>query len=133
MADFIPKISYGSGPTVITLSLPPEGDPIGESITVNHETVLSNNGTTQTQYNYTDQIYNVNFVFLTSSELSSLRTFFDDWAKLGKVFNYSIHSDSISYVAFYLNSFEFNPKRAIADGSGDFYYDLSLSFRRAYE
>ena len=132
MANWIPKIEYGTIPTTIYLRLPPEGDPIGERITTTKKTTKSLTGYEVNQLQFNEERFNLNFTMLNKEELSALRNFFINHAGKGGEFNYYIHSDEYEYRTFTLSSNTFNPIRVLADGTGDFYYSLSLIFRRIY-
>ena len=129
MANFIPKISYGSGPTIYTFPAPPTYDPLNEGFQANTNETTSNAGNPQTQYNYTQQTFSVSFVFLSSTDKTTIQTFFDSWAKKGKSFTYWPSSDvaGVSYT-LRLKDKKLNWGRQVSDGAGDFLYTLTLTF-----
>ncbi len=129
MANFIPKIEYGSPTTTITFTLPPEGDNLKESNRSNIQRSVSGNGTIQFEWNYNEKIISPSFTFLTQSLINSLRTFFTSHALKGKTFKYYEHSDEASFITCTLDKMEFDPKRVIPDGSGGFIYDLTIRMR----
>jgi len=133
MASWIPKIVYGSGPTTYVFPDPPSGDPLGENITPDVDETISNTGSIQTQYNYTAQQFKITFTFLASSDIASLRTWYDTCAKLGNSFQFYPSNEVGTYYTLYLlKPKTFKPVRMFADGSGDFIYQLDLVFTRNY-
>ncbi len=132
MANFIPKIIYGTGPTTIQFEYPPEGDNLNRSAKSSIAVSKSTSGVIQAQFNYLEEDYDVNFVFLTQSLRDQLRTFFDTWGGKGKEFKYYESSDEASFITVTLDSFAFQEKRIIRVNtiSQDFIYDIKLSFRR---
>ena len=67
MANYIPKIEYGTGPTTVTFDLPPTGDNLDETFKANAATNLSNSGSSQTQWNYNEHIFSPKFTFVTQA------------------------------------------------------------------
>ena len=131
MADFIPKIEYGTGPTTIEFDVPPIDDPLRERVVSNQRTLKSNNGTTQTQFNYNEEILNPRFRGLSKALADALRTFFKDHGGQGKSFSYFEDKDSASFRTVTLDSFNIRPVRDIPQGTGsDFKYRIELRMRR---
>lgn len=130
MANWIPEIQYGSPTTTLNFTYPPERDPFNEDLKANVKVTKSNDGTEQVQYNYTEEMITVNFVFLTKAELDSLRTFYEDHAALGNTFTYLPSDDEVTSYTYSLADYSFKPKRVITNGVDDFFYDVKMKFRR---
>ena len=132
MANFIPRIVYdpGGGDVTIDFDLPPEGDNLRERERANIRRTISTNGTTQHQFNYTEQRIAPRFVFLTQTLVDSLRTLFETHAIQGKSFKYYEHKDEVTFITVTLDRFQFQPRRVIPDGSGGFIHDIQISMRR---
>lgn len=130
--NYIPKIIYGDTPTTITLSKPPEGDPFNEKIVANNSKAVSATGVKQTSHNFFEERRKVNLTFLTQAETDLLRTFFENWAGLGKEFKYYESEDEAAFDTYTLENEEFSPKRLVSDGAGGFICELSLEFRRVF-
>ena len=130
MANWIPKIEYGTIPTVISFTYPPDGDPINEKVKSYKREILSYSGNKQVSFSYFEEVVAIKFNLLTSNEINALRTFFLEHASLGNEFKYFLHSDESAFITYKLNQKVFNPERIISDGAGDFYYSITLSFKR---
>ena len=128
MPSWIPKIIYNS--ITLNFTFPPEGDPINERLTARSKKTVSLNGTEQTLWQINEEIITVNFKFLTQTELDSLRTMWDDWGSHGKDIEYFSSNDEAARGTFTIATAIFPPNRVVADGSGDFNYDVTMSFRR---
>jgi hypothetical protein len=124
-----PKIIYNS--TTITFDTPPQDDPLNETVKAETAVAISASGVQQINYLYTVEEITVNWALLGSTLLNSLRTFYEDWACKGFEFKYYTSSDEITFNTYTLvDGEEFSPRRIAPDGSNDFYYDVSLRFRR---
>jgi len=132
MANWIPRIQYGGGPTTINFTYPPEGDPENEVLRGDVRVSQSNSGNEQVQWNYTEEIWTINFVFLSQTELDNLRTFFTSHAVKGNTFTYFPSNDEATNFTMSLADHNFRPKRVFSDGSGDFIYEVSIQMRRVY-
>ncbi len=111
-------------------SLPPEGDNLRQRDRGSIRRTLSNAGVVQNQFNYIEETISANFVFLSSSEITSLETFFQSHALEGSEFRYYEHNDESTFFTVSLSRFDFSPRRVAADGSGGFIHDLPISMRR---
>lgn len=131
MANFIPRITYSA--TTINFTYPPEGDPQEEFLRGDVVLSRSNSGVEQLQWNYTEDIWTIKFVWLSATEVGNLRTFFTSWAVKGNTFTFYPSNDTLgtSYTMS-LASHDFNPVRVFNDGAGDFIYDVTMMFRRVY-
>lgn len=132
MANFIPKIVYGT--TTIQLSHPAAGDPFKEALTGVAEVAVSGNGTKQTNLKYKVEERKVTLAFLTKAEVDALRLFFNSCAAVGNRFNYypSYDVPSEFFTYYWKPGFQFQPKRVIGNGAGDFIYDLEIQMERPY-
>ena len=128
--NYIPKIEYGTGPTVITFELPPEGDNLDENFKANVNKTVSTAGVEQVQWNYNEHIISPNFVFVSQAIHDQLQTFYLNWASKGKEFKYFESSDSASYFLVTLSKNEFKPKKVVCDGMGGFIWDINMDMRR---
>jgi hypothetical protein len=128
MANYIPKIIYGSGPTTVNFDAPIFQDS-GE-ILVKKETVsISLAGVRQVSRQYVEAVRKIKVRFLTESRKAELETFFLSHGSLGKEFNYYVHADEVTVVVYELVTPRFEPKK-VAIAGGAFVYDLELEFRR---
>lgn len=132
MANWIPEIQYGAGPTTLNFTYPPEGDPQNESLSGDLIVSKSLDGTQQTQWNYTEEIITLNFVFLTKTQLDNLRTFYTSHAVKGNTFTFLPSDDEVTSFTMTLADYRFQPRRVWSDGSSDFIYEVQMSFRRVY-
>lgn len=133
--NFIPKIEYIELNTLlpksITFDSPPEGDPFGEEIRADSTVTKSNNGTKQTQFNYLEQSYRLEFLFQTEITKQAFDDFFQNHAARGGEFNYFPSSDELEFETFSLDGKSFAPKRPIpAAVLGEFEYDFSFKIER---
>lgn len=128
--NFIPKISYGSGPTVITFDFPPEKDPVKEELQSVGDEAISANGEEQYIQQYVREIFEINFKMLSKTKLDALRTFFINHASKGLPFDYYVNGTEASFETYTLNKKEFKPKRTSSDGANDFNYQVTLEIRR---
>lgn len=134
MADnWIPKIAWNSfaGAEVYTFAYPAEGDPFNEDIRPNWDQHVSNSGNRQVQRNFTEEIWQVTYAFISSADKATLKTsFLAAWAALGKTFRYYPSSNSATYYTVALNNPEVKFTRQIPDGSGDFLYKMNWTLRQ---
>lgn len=94
MADFKPRISYNTGPTVITFALPPVDDPFSEKAKAVNVTAVSSSGAIQCNQLYQEEILGpIKLSFVTEALTDSFRTFFETWGSLKKSFTYYPHGD----------------------------------------
>lgn len=133
--NFIPKIEYverlTGTPKSITFDSPPEGDPFGESYTYSTVETVTNNGTTQTQFNYAKKSYSLNFLFQSESVKDAMLDFINNHAIYGGKFNYFPSSDEVDSEEMELDGKSFKLKRPIPAATlGQFEYDFSLTISR---
>lgn len=115
---------------LITFALPPLKDD-GEQIDAKERRSVSISGLTQVSIDHTEATRKVKYRFITPTLLTSLRTFFDNHAKLGESFRYYESKEVDSYVTYELLKFEFKPNRLLYKASETgFLYDLELNYRR---
>lgn len=134
MANFIPKIEYIElntlTPKSITFDSPPEGDPLGEVYKHSSTVTTSNNGTRQTAHNYIRKMYDIEFIFQTTTVKVAFVDFLNNHAMKGGKFNYFIHSDEVASEEMEIEGKSAKFSRPIPDGSGDFEYDFSFKMSR---
>jgi hypothetical protein len=131
MASFIPKIVYGTGPTTINFTYPWSSDP-GEQSKADAAQSTALAGDLQTSYNHTEVMRQVQFQFLSGTELAALQIFFDSWAKLGNSFSYYESKEINSFVTYFLGKLEFLPERMhFSPEINDWRWKVTLTFRRA--
>jgi hypothetical protein len=133
--NFIPKIEYIElntlEPIVILLDSPPEGDPFNEEIKVNSKVTKSNNGTRQTQFNYLERKYSLEFIFQSELVKAAIDRFLAKHALRGGKFNYFPSNDEVDFFEYTLAQKGIKYKRPIPSGvAGEFEYDFSLSLER---
>ena len=133
--NFIPKIEYleritGNAKS-ISFTSPPEGDPFGESYAHSTVETVSNNGTTQTQFNYTRKMYSLKFIFQSETVKNALLDFINNHAAYGAKFNYFPSNDEVDFEVFELDGKGFTLARPIPSGVvGEFEYDFSLKISK---
>lgn len=128
MANFIPKIEYGTGPTTLTLALPPEDDSDELLEGVKRESV-SISGVRQLSLDRTEITREIKLKFLTPSLKSGLETFFNSWGKYGKSFKFFQHSDEVTFTTYEMKDVKLKFDRDLPK-NGDFLYSTKLTFRR---
>lgn len=130
MANYIPKIGYDTGPTYVTFTLPPEGDPYNEVATAANVTTVAASGVIQNNQLYQEQVYKLKFTFVTKTVADAFRTFFENWGSLKKEFTYYPHTDTTDGSGTYtLVDDKINFERTLPGASSDFLYDLEFSIR----
>lgn len=132
--NWIPKIEYVDRITGLTTTLtfdsPPEGDPFGEEYSDSKTVTRSNNGTPQTQFNYTLKKFNLTFIFQSETTKDAFLAF-RNTAKYGAPFKYFPSSDEAEFEEFILDDRSANLARPIpAATEGEFEYDFSLTLSR---
>jgi hypothetical protein len=133
--NFIPKIEYleritGNAKSVAFTS-PPEGDPFGESYAHSTVETVSNNGTTQTQFNYAKKAYALKFIFQSETVKDGILDFINNHAAYGSKFNYFPSNDEVDFETFELDGKGFGLARPIPTAIlGEFEYDFSLKISR---
>ncbi len=134
--NFIPKIEYteiGTGvPKTITFNSPPEADPFNEEYKPSVTRTKSNNGRVQTQFNYIEKLYTVEFIFQSETVKAAVLDFYLNHAIRGGSFDYFPSNDEVEKETFYLATRGFTLGRPIpvGDFSGQFEYDFKLKFER---
>lgn len=130
MANYIPKIEYGVGPTTIQFDYPPQGDNLDETFSGNAVTNRSNAGVEQTQWNYNEHTISPKFTFVSQSIHDALETFMLDWAFKGYEFKYYESSDVASYWTMTMTKKDFKAKKIVCDGGTGFIWDIEFEMRR---
>lgn len=130
MAHPIPKIEYGSTPTVITFDYP-EKMQSGELLNINKKDTDSLSGVRQTQLNYIEGQLKLRFSFVSEAIRAQLETFLINHAALGKSFKYFVDKNSLSYVTYEMDITKYEPKKITAVGVNSYIYEIDLVFRRA--
>ena len=131
--NFIPKIEYteiGTGlAKSITFDSPPEGDPFNEEISVSNVVTTSNNGNKQTQFNYSEQKFKIDFTFQSETTKDAVKDMLLNHTFKGGTINYFDSSDELAFNTFYITDKKLKLDRPIpvGDFSGQFEYDFSLS------
>lgn len=132
--NWIPKIEYtekGTGAfKTFTFDSPPEGDPFNETFSASSVVKRTNNGRKQTQFNYTRQLYKLEFIFQSTALKDSFSDFMLNHALLGGSFKYYPSSDEVAYETYKSEAKEFKLARPIPNATGDFEYDINLSLER---
>jgi hypothetical protein len=133
--NFIPKIEYveriTGTPKTITFNSPPEGDPFKEAYTYNTVETVSNNGTTQTQFNYATKAYSLEFIFQTEAVKDAMLDFINNHAAYGSKFDYYPSSDEAAFETYELDGKAFSLKRPIPAATlGEFEYDFSFKISK---
>lgn len=133
--NFIPKIEYveriTGTPKTINFANPPEGDPFNESYSYSTVETTTNNGTTQTQFNYKKKTYSLEFIFQSEAIKNAVLDFVNNHAAYGAKFNYFPSSDEAAFETFELEGKGFSLKRPIPAATlGEFEYDFKLTISR---
>jgi len=129
--NYIPKFEYEHstlGTTEVILSLPPQSDPLKEKFVTKGRETRSSSGNDQWQFNYTDQSFTLDLVFVEKDIKDQLKTMYDEVGSKGKSFKYFPSNDEVTSFTVILARKNFDPKRTIASGD-DFIYDISISLR----
>jgi hypothetical protein len=133
--NFIPKIEYvdiiDGLPKEFTFDSPPEGDPFNEEVKGSVKVTKSNNGRKQTQFNYIERIYKLEFLFQSEDVKASFEDFFRRHALRGGTFKYYPSSDEVDFNEYTIATRSVAFKRPIpAAIEGTFEYDFSFSIER---
>jgi len=110
MANLIPKIEYGLGPTIVTFEFPPEGDYIRESLDASETTSRSFNGNIQTTWGYNQQTISPHFKLVNHDIKNKVDLFFQNWASLGNFFKYFPSSDGATFYNVVSSNKKLSPK-----------------------
>ena len=128
--NFIPKIEFDIGPTIITFELPPEGDFRKQNFVSNSATTQSNNGKEQTQFNFSQNNKDINFTFVPESIKQELDTFMTAFALRGKEFKYFESSDEVEFITVTLTRKRWNPVIMFATNTeNEFVYEFNIAMR----
>ena len=135
MANFIPKIEYverlTGTPKTITFNSPPDGDPFSESYKYSTVETVSNNGTTQVQFNYGEKSYSLDFIFQSEAVKNAVLDFVNNHAIYGGKFDYYPSNDEVAFETFRLDQKSFALKRPIPAATlGEFEYDFKFTITR---
>ena len=135
MANFIPKIEYvelGTGtPKTVQFDSPPEGDPFRERLRINQRSRRSTSGVRQTQFNYSEQRYTLNFTFQSETVKAAFEDFYLNHAGRGGSFNYFESSDEVAFLTFELRIGDVQFSRPIPSATlGEFEYDFRFNVER---
>lgn len=134
--NFIPKIEYielGTlTPKTITFDSPPNEDPFNEEYSVDATITKSNNGRRQTQFNYIEKSYTLEFIFQSETVKAAILDFYNNHALRGGAFNYFPSNDELDSEEFYLSDRGLELARPIpvGDFSGQFEYDFKIKIER---
>lgn len=130
MADFIPRISYGSGPTVVAFTYAPDGDPVNEVAKTYTTSTTSASGVIQANQKYIESIRTLKVSFVSSTIKTNFQTFFETWGSLKKTFTFYPHTDvDTGSLTCTLVDDKIEYDRDLPDGSGDFLYTWKFSVR----
>lgn len=133
--SYIPKIVYNGITLTFTYPLDGQTDN-GEQSSADVVTSTALAGDLQVVYNHTEITRYLKFRLLTPTQLASLQTFFDNWAKLGNSFSF-YESDNLGTFQTYTldpgsTPWVFNPVREVYSGNvGGFLASVEMTFRRA--
>jgi hypothetical protein len=133
VANFKPRISYDTGPTVITFLVPPEGDPYKEQMKANNQVSVSSSGAMQCHQLFQEEILGpIKLTFVTETLADSFRTFFENWGSLKKSFTYYPHGDvSTDSGTYTLVDDDIEYKRILPGSTpGEFVYEFEFKLRR---
>jgi hypothetical protein len=133
--NFIPKIEYTERITstlkTVTFSSPPEGDPFGESVEDNVRITKTNDGTRQTQFNYTEAKLDIEFIFQTQAVYDAFKLFIKEHARYGRTFKYYPSSDEVEFEEYYLDVKKVSYKKPIPSATlGEFEHDFKFRLSR---
>ena len=130
MANFIPKIEFGTGPTTITFDLPPEGDFRSQNFNASEKTSTSNNGTEQTQFNFTEDRLGLSFFFISETIKTQMDNFMLTHALRGLEFSYFESNDEVAFITVTLRRKRWSPTIMFAEATpGNFIYEFDLDMR----
>ena len=128
--DFIPRISYGSGPTVIAFTYQPESDPLNEVVRSFAVTSTAANGALQNNQKFLERLRTVKLAFVSSALKTSFDTFFTTWGSRRKSFTYYPHTDvDTDSITATLTDEKIEYNRDLPDGNDDFIYSFKFNLR----
>lgn len=133
MADFKPRIVYGTSPTTITFLLPPVDDPFKEKAKAVNVTATSSSGAIQCNQLYQEEILGpIKLSFVTETLADSFRTFFEGWGSMKKSFTYYPHGDvSTDSGTYTLVDDDIEFKRILPGASAaTFLYEFEFTIRK---
>lgn len=131
--NFIPKIEFGVGPTIIENDLPPKGDPRGEQVKSIGRTKTAKSGLRQRVTDFIEQDFEVTWSFVTKAKRDELETFFNTHALLGNEFEYFFDKDdagSVVTVEFDDNALRRIQWNIMFRSGVEFKYEVKMGFRR---
>lgn len=129
MANNIPKIIYGSGPTTITFDYPPSGDPLNEKLEGAGDESISADGTLQYSHRYIERTYKVKLEFVTKTDADAFRTFLQNSGLKRESFDYYQHSDGSALGTFTLDDKSVRIERVLPGASSDYLYTIEFTMR----
>ena len=134
MANFIPKIEYGVGPTTIEFEYPLLGrDPFEEEIKFKGKVDEIATGTTQTSFLANIAMKKLKFGNVNQTILDQLKTFFITHASRGNTFKFFPDKDEVDFIEVELDKSgrKFKPKgKNYKPSIDEFLYDIDLKIRR---
>lgn len=115
---------------LVSFTYPPEIDD-GEQLDAKERRSVSISGLTQVSIDHTEYQRSVKYKFITPTQLTTLKTFFNNHGKLGELFRYYESQEVDSYVSYELLDFGFKSKRLLYKaGVTGFLHDVAMKFRR---
>ena len=130
MANLIPKIEYGIGPTIIEFDLPPSGyDNEAKDLNINAAVSQAQNGEQQISLNNIEEKFKPKFKLVTKTIVDAIEILLKDHAAFNQSFTYFFDKDvpaSAITVKIDKSGLKFKAKRDTASNK----YSFSLKFRR---
>ena len=134
MANWIPKIEYGPGPTTIEFDFPARGrDPKEEEIVTKGKVDETATGVQQTSFLSNIGEKEFDFGHVRQTIIDQLKTFYLTHASRGKEFDFYPDKDEAEVwtVTLHKSSRKFKPTGKVWDGElQEFKYDLKMKIRR---
>lgn len=103
----------------------PPRDDDGEGLNVKERKSTSISGVTQISIDHVEILRPMVFSFLTKDEIDDLRFFWNDWAYIGKEFQFFDDKDGVTFITYELSKLDFKPKKVTP-----VLYELPFSVRR---
>jgi hypothetical protein len=103
----------------------PPRDDDGEELNVKERKSVSISGVRQISVDHVEILRPMVFSFLTKDEIEDLRFFWNDWAYLGKEFQYFEDKDGVTFIAYEMDKLDFKLKKVTP-----VLYELAFNVRR---
>lgn len=125
--NLIPKLTYGA--TTIEFTYPPARDN-GEAVDAKEKTSVALDGTRWVQVDYYEATRKIVLSFLSDSQITALRTWYENHASKGLKFDWYTDNEDETPTEYELARNSFTPEKVVPVGANAFLWAVTLEFRR---